>query len=166
MTEVLRTTRLWATLLLDSVPGYPASMAPKTQPTAASVEEFLDAAQPTRRVAEGHRLDAIMREETGVDAILWGPSIVGYGSYHYVSPSRTSRTEGDWPKVGFSPRRTAISLYGLKDLAEGAALLPRLGQYTEGAGCVYVKRLEQIDEAVLRQLIRIAFSRGDDPLPR
>lgn len=142
---------------------YAAAMAAKTQPTDASVEDFLDAAQPPRRVEEGHRLDALMREETGVDAVMWGPSIVGYGSYHYVSPSTTSRTEGDWPKVAFSPRRSAISLYGLKDLPEGAALLPRLGQFTEGAGCVYVKRFEHIDEDILRQLVRIAFSRGDDP---
>ena len=138
-------------------------MAAKTQPTDASVEDYLDAAQPARRVVEAHRLDRLIREETGVQPVMWGPSIVGYGSYHYVSPSRTSRTEGDWPKVGFSPRRAAISLYGLKDLPEGAALLPRLGEYTEGAGCVYVKRLDHVDEDVLRQLVRIAFSREDDP---
>lgn len=104
-----------------------------------------------------------MREETGEAPVMWGPSIVGFGSFHYVSPSKTSRTEGEWPKVGFSPRKSALSLYGLKDLPQGAALLPRLGTYTEGAGCVYVKRLEQVDEAVLRQLIRIANSRADDP---
>lgn len=138
-------------------------MAAKTQPTGASVDAFLQAAQPPRRVEEAHRLDRLMREETGVEPVMWGPSIVGYGSYHYVSPSRTSRTEGDWPKVGFSPRRAAISLYGLKDLPEGSALLPRLGEYTEGAGCVYVKRLDHVDEDVLRQLVRIAFSREDDP---
>lgn len=138
-------------------------MAARTQPTDASVDDFLDAAQPPRRVEEGRRLDAIMRDETGAEPVMWGPSIVGYGSYHYVSPSKTSRTEGDWPKVGFSPRKGAISLYGLKDLPEGAALLPRLGQYTEGVGCVYVKRLDHVDEAVLRRLVRIAFSRGDDP---
>lgn len=136
---------------------------PKTKPTDASVEEFLDAAQPARRSEEGHRLARIMREETGEEPVLWGPSIVGFGSYHYVSPSKTSRTEGDWPKVGFSPRKGAISLYGLKDLPEGAALLPELGAYTEGAGCVYVRRLDEVDEAVLRQLIRIAARRQDDP---
>ncbi|MEV7528047.1 DUF1801 domain-containing protein [Agrococcus sediminis] len=135
---------------------------PKTQPTDASVEAFLDAAQPARRVEEGHRLDRIMREETGAEPVLWGPSMVGYGSYHYVSPSRTSRTEGEWPKVAFSPRKGALSLYGLKDLPAGAALLPELGAYTEGAGCVYVKRLELVDEGVLRRLIRIAWSRDDD----
>lgn len=136
---------------------------PKTTPTHASVEAFIAAAQPPRRVEEGERLVQLMREETGEEPVLWGPSIVGFGRYHYVSPSKTSRTEGDWPKVGFSPRKGAISLYGLKDLPEGAALLPTLGAYTEGAGCVYVKRLEQVDEAVLRQLVRIANGRPDDP---
>lgn len=135
---------------------------PKTKPTDASVPDFLDGAQPARRVEEGHRLAQIMREETGQEPVLWGPSIVGFGSFRYVSPSKTSRTAGDWPKVGFSPRKAALTLYGLKDLPAGAALLPELGAYTEGAGCVYVKRLEQVDEAVLRQLIRIAAAREDD----
>ncbi|MCH1884149.1 DUF1801 domain-containing protein [Agrococcus sp. ARC_14] len=135
---------------------------PKTKPTDASVDAFLDAAVPARRVQEGQRLVQLMREETGEEPVMWGPSIVGFGSYHYVSPSKTSRTEGDWPKVGFSPRKGALSLYGLKDLPEGAALLPDLGTYTEGAGCVYVQRLEQVDEAVLRQLVRIAAAREDD----
>lgn len=135
----------------------------RTQPTDASVEAFLDAAQPARRVEEGHRLAQLMREETGEEPVMWGPSMVGFGSYRYVSPSRTSRTEGEWPKVGFSPRKGALSLYGLKDLPEGAALLPELGGYTEGAGCVYVKRLELVDEAVLRRLVRIAHARPDDP---
>src|SRR5690606_2848359 len=106
-----------------------------------------------------------MREVTGEEPVLWGPSIVGYGSYHYVSPT-DPRRQGDWPKVGFSPRRAALTLYGLKDLPEGAALLTELGAYTEGAGCVYVKRLEEIDEDVLRRLIAIAASRSDDPPPR
>ncbi|WP_347754535.1 DUF1801 domain-containing protein [Agrococcus sp. ProA11] len=135
----------------------------KTRPTDADVDAFIDAAQPAQRAVDGRRLLQIMREETGEEPVLWGPSIVGFGSFHYVSPSKTSRTEGEWPKVGFSPRKGALSLYGLKDSPAGAALLPRLGSYTEGAGCVYVKRLEQIDEAVLRQLIQIASARSDDP---
>lgn len=138
-------------------------MAIKTQPTDASVPDFLDAATPARRVGEGHRVDEIMRTETGAEPVMWGTSIVGYGTYRYVSPAKSSRTEGNWPKVGFSPRTSAMVFYGLKDLPEGAALLPDLGTYSEGAGCVYVKRLEQIDLDVLRRLIRIAFSRGDDP---
>ncbi len=130
----------------------------KTQPTDESVTAFLDAATPARRRADGQALDAIFREVTGVDPVLWGPSIVGYGTFRYVSPANP-RTHGDWMKTGFSPRKAQLSLYGLKDLPEGAALLPKLGSYTEGAGCVYVKTLDDIDLNVLRQLIAIASAR-------
>ena len=90
--------------------------------------------------------------------------MVGYGSYRYVSPANP-RNQGDWPKTGFSPRKAQLSIYGLKDLPDGAALLPELGTYTEGAGCVYVRKLDDIDLDVLRRLIAIAWSRGDDPMP-
>ncbi|MET0298076.1 MAG: DUF1801 domain-containing protein, partial [Microbacterium sp.] len=134
----------------------------KTRPTDADVEAFLDAASPARRRADGIELAEIFRDVTGADPVLWGPSMVGYGSYVFVSPSDPTR-RGDWPKTGFSPRKTQLSLYGLKDLAEGADLLPSLGTYTEGAGCVYVKKLDDIDLDVLRRLIAIAWSRQDDP---
>jgi hypothetical protein len=136
---------------------------PKTVATVASVDDFLHAATPSRRQEDGLRLAGIFHEVTGVEPILWGPSIVGYGSYRYVSPA-DPRRQGDWPRTGFSPRKAQLSLYGLKDLPEGAALLPSLGKYTEGAGCVYVKKLDDIDVDVLRQLIAIAWSRPDDPI--
>ena len=137
----------------------------KTMPTDASVDDFLDAATPARRREDGVRLAEIFRDVTGTEPVLWGPSIVGYGSYRYVSPSNP-RTRGDWMKTGFSPRKAQLSLYGLKDLPEGAALLPSLGKYTEGAGCVYVKTLDDVDLDVLRRLIAIAWTREDDPEPR
>ena len=134
----------------------------KTQPTDASVEDFIDAATPERRREDGKTLDTIFREVTGVEPVMWGPSIVGYGNYRYVSPS-DARRSGDWMKTGFSPRKAQLSIYGIKDLPEGAALLPQLGTYTEGAGCVYVRKLDDIDLDVLRRLIAIAWTRGDDP---
>lgn len=137
---------------------------PKTVPTDASVDDFLDAATPARRREDGIRLAEIFGEVTGVDPVMWGPSMVGYGSYRYVSPANP-RNRGDWPKTGFSPRKAQLSLYGLKDLPEGAALLPSLGKYTEGAGCIYVKKLDDVDLDVLRGLISIAWSREDDPEP-
>ncbi|WP_109208588.1 MULTISPECIES: DUF1801 domain-containing protein [Microbacterium] len=136
----------------------------KTQPTEADVSTFLEAATPARRREDGLALADIFREVTGAEPVLWGPSMVGYGSYRYVSPSDPKR-QGDWPKTGFSPRKAQLSLYGLKDLPESAALLPRLGTYTEGAGCIYVKKLDDIDLDVLRRLIAIAWARGDDPVP-
>lgn len=133
----------------------------KTLPTSASVEDFIEAATPEKRRIDGRELDRIFREATGEQPVMWGPSIVGYGSYTYISPAN-ARTTGIWPKTGFSPRKAQLSIYGLKDLPQGAALLPQLGKYTEGAGCVYVKKLEDIDLAVLRELIAIAASRQDD----
>ncbi|SMH50245.1 hypothetical protein SAMN06295885_3486 [Rathayibacter oskolensis] len=132
----------------------------KTQPTAASVDDFLAAVAPERRRLDGIRLDALFREVTGADPVLWGPSMIGYGSYRYVSPSDPKRT-GVWPRTAFSPRTARHSLYGLKDLPEGAELLPSLGAFTEGAGCVYVTRLDRIDLDVLRRLIAIAWERPD-----
>lgn len=133
----------------------------KTLPTDASVQEFIAAATPDKRRVDGLELDRIFREATGEQPVMWGPSLVGYGSYTYISPAN-ARTTGIWPKTGFSPRKAQLSLYGLKDLPEGAELLPQLGKYTEGAGCVYVKKLEDIDLQVLRTLISIAASRQDD----
>ena len=137
---------------------------PKTVPTAASVQDFLDAATPARRREDGLRLAEIFGEVTGAEPVMWGPSMVGYGSYRYVSPANP-RTRGDWPKAGFSPRKSALTIYGLKDRPEGAALLTELGTYTEGAGCLYVKKLDDLDLDVLRRLIAIAWARGDDPEP-
>src|SRR5690554_3922967 len=134
---------------------------PKTQPTNADVHEFLEAAAPARRRQDGLRLDEIFREITQTEPVMWGPSIVGYGSYQYISPS-DPRRRGDWPKVGFSPRKAQLSIYGLKDLPAGAALLPKLGKYTEGAGCVYVKKLDDVNLDVLRKLVAIAWTRTDD----
>ncbi len=79
----------------------------------------------------------MFREVTGVDPVLWGPSVVGYGRYHHASPVNP-RTHGEMPKTGISPRKAQLSPYGLKVLPEGAELLPQLGTYTEGAGCIYV----------------------------
>ncbi|KQP69346.1 MULTISPECIES: DUF1801 domain-containing protein [Microbacterium] len=136
----------------------------KTQATDADVAAFLEAATPQRRRDDGLALAEIFREVTGAEPVMWGPSMVGYGSYRYVSPSDPKR-QGQWPKTAFSPRKAQLSLYGLKDLPDGAELLPELGKYTEGAGCVYVKKLDDIDLGVLRRLIAIAWGRGDDPLP-
>lgn len=138
---------------------------PKTAPTDADVNEFLEAATPARRRADGLALAELFREVTGAEPVMWGPSMVGYGSFRYISPANP-RTRGDWPKVAFSPRKAQLSLYGLKDLPDGAALLPQLGTYTEGVGCVYVRKLDDIDLDVLRRLVAIAWARGDDPEPR
>lgn len=131
----------------------------KTQPTDVSVDEFLAAVEPERRRDEGRRIHAIMKEVTGDEGAMWGPSIVGYGSMEYRT--RDGKVN-DWPPVGFSPRKAQLTFYGLKDCHEAEPALARLGTHTVGVGCVYVKRLEQIDESALRELIAIAFERNGD----
>lgn len=135
-------------------------LAQKTLPTDQPVEEFLDQAPTARRVREGHELNRIFETASGEKAVMWGPSMVGFGQFNYMSPAN-KRTKGIWPKVGFSPRKGKISLYGLKDQLAGAELLPKLGKYTEGMGCVYVNKLEDIDLEILAQLIEIGMRQQD-----
>ena len=135
-------------------------MVQKTLPTDVPVSEFLDAAPTPRRVREGHELAQIFGEVTGVEPVMWGPSMVGYGQYKYQSPSN-ARTRGIWPPVAFSPRKAKISLYGLKDNPDAAPLLENFGKYTEGMGCIYVNKLEDIDLDILRKLIALGFDRED-----
>ena len=137
---------------------------PKTVPTDANVHDFLNAAATARRREEGLRLAAIFREVTGTDPVMWGSTMVGYGSFRYISQVNP-RTRGTWFKTGFSPRKAQLTFYGLNDLQEATALLPKLGTYTEGVSCVYAKKLDDIDLDVLRRLIAIAWTRGDDPEP-
>ena len=121
---------------------------PKTQPTEASVEDFLAAAEPARRREEGRILCALMQEVTGEAPVMWGPSIVGFGRYTYVN---TSRKPADWPRMGFSPRKAALTLY-LASTPQAEAMLARLGPHTTSGSCLYIKRLDQVDMAVLRDL--------------
>lgn len=130
-----------------------------TEPTSVPVEAFLAAVEPARRRAEGEEVVRLIGEVTGVPPVMWGPSIIGWGTLHY---RYASGREGDWMKVGFSPRKAQLTFYGLKDTPEGEDELANLGPHTTGAGCVYVKRLDQIDSEVLARLVEIAFARGDD----
>ena len=131
----------------------------KTQPTDQPIEDFLATVSSEQRREEGRRLVALMEEVTGEPAVMWGTSIVGFGTMRY---RYASGREGDWMRVGFSPRKAQLSLYGLKDHPASAPLLAELGPHTSGVGCVYVKRLDDIDEEVLRDLVDLACQRGDD----
>ncbi|WP_457099920.1 DUF1801 domain-containing protein [Microbacterium sp. P5_E9] len=137
---------------------------PKTKPTDADVQEFLEAAATPRRREEGLRLAEIFGEVTGVDPVMWGPTMVGYGSFRYISRANP-RTRGNWFKTGFSPRKAQLTFYGLNDLPEAEALLPKLGTYTQGVSCVYARKLDDLDLDMLRQLIAIAWTRQDDTEP-
>ncbi|MDX1499760.1 MAG: DUF1801 domain-containing protein [Woeseiaceae bacterium] len=135
---------------------------PKTKKHAGSVKAFLDAVEDPRQRADARKLSAMMRSATGKRAALWGPSIVGFGSYHY---RYESGREGDWPLVGFSPRKGSLSVYIMPGFERYAALLKKLGQFKTGKSCLYIKRLEDVDEAVLEELIResVAYMRDKYP---
>jgi hypothetical protein len=93
-----------------------------------------------------------MRDFTGYEPKMWGPSIIGFGSYHYKSEK--SRQEGDWPLIGFSPRKAAISLYVYTGAKEHEYLLKDLGKFKMGKACIYVKKLSDINQDVLRKLMK------------
>ena len=121
---------------------------PKTQPADASVEAFLAAVEPARRREEGRILCALMHEVTGEAPVMWGPSIVGFGRYANVTANGKS---ADWPRMGFSPRKAALTLY-LASTPATEVMLARLGPHTTSVACLYIKRLDQVDIAVLRDL--------------
>ena len=129
----------------------------KTQPTDASVREFLEAVPDEKRRADGLALLPLFERVTGEPAVMWGGSIVGFGMYHYQGKSRG----GEWMIVGFSPRKTALTIYGVFDgYGEPDPLFDQLGPHTTGKGCVYLKRLSDVDPAVLETLIANAYARG------
>lgn len=123
----------------------------KTTETNNSVDGFLQSVTDETKRTDSVRLVNIMKEVTGYDARMWGPGIVGFGSYHYTYESGR---EGDAPLVGFSPRANAISLYLYQEFTDKEKLLKQFGKHTAGKGCIYIKKLQDIDIAVLRKLIR------------
>ncbi|WP_323763597.1 DUF1801 domain-containing protein [Marinovum sp.] len=123
----------------------------KTQPTGASVAEFLAGVTPVRRRADAQALDTLFREVTGFAPQMWGESIIGYGRYHY---RYASGREGDFLATGFSPRKASLSIYIMPGYANFADLLDRLGKHKTGVSCLYVNKLADIDLAVLSELIR------------
>lgn len=130
----------------------------KTMPTEVPVSAFL-ATLDVRRSAEGARLVELFSAETGVEAVMWGPSMIGFGQYAY---RYASGHEGVWPRAAFSPRKAKLSFYGLQTHPGAGALLERLGPHTTGADCVYVNRLDAIDLDVLRDLVRLSWTVTED----
>lgn len=135
----------------------------KTVQTASDPDEFLASIENEKRRTDAVLLRAIMAEVTGEDAAMWGPSMVGFGSFHY---RYASGHEGDTMKVGFAPRKTAMTLYGLQGHPSSDELLTRLGPHTLGKGCVYIKKLDSVDEDVLRELIAHAYANAEGSLDK
>lgn len=123
----------------------------KTRPTDQSVDQFLEAIPDERLRDDSRAVVALMREVTGVEPRIWGGSIVGFGSYHY---RYSSGREGEWPLTGFAPRKQNLTLYLSYGFEQHADLLQQLGKHKLGKACLYLKRLDDVDQAALRELIR------------
>ncbi|TCN38646.1 uncharacterized protein DUF1801 [Kribbella orskensis] len=126
----------------------------KTTRTENSVEDFL-ASVPEPRQSDAREVDALLTEVTGLPAALWGPSIVGYGKRHLVYESGR---ELDWFEIGFSPRKASTTLYLTEGFDGYDELLGRLGKHTTGKSCLYLKRLDDVDRDVLKELVTRSVS--------
>jgi hypothetical protein len=124
----------------------------KTRQHGGDVFEFIHSfADTEQKRQDSLELVQLMQEATGHPPKMWGPTMIGFGQYHYKSDR--SRQEGDWPLVGFSPRKAAISLYVYTGYPEHEHLLEGLGKYKMGKACIYVKKLADIDAEVLKRLM-------------
>ena len=130
----------------------------KTKATEISVADYIAALPDERRRSEAVAIDALFRRVTGLEPKMWGPSIIGYGSYDYTYDSGHSGTSC---RAGFSPRKAALTLYVMGEAghsAEGAALLARLGKHTASKGCLYIKKLTDVDLGVLEELVALSWA--------
>ena len=134
----------------------------KTKPTTVSVREYIDALTDEKKRADAKTLVKLMQNVTGEKPKMWGPSIIGFGSYHYTYESGR---EGDMPLAGFSPRKAATVVYGMSGFKEAGELLPKLGKHTMGGGCLYIKKLADVDPKVLETLVTksVAAKRAQYP---
>ncbi|SLN67334.1 hypothetical protein ROJ8625_03447 [Roseivivax jejudonensis] len=127
----------------------------KTQATDASVDHLIASLTPEARRADAERLDRIFHDVTGYRPRVWGDAIIGYGRYSYTYASGRS---GTYLATGFAPRKSAMSLYIMPGYAEFGDLLDRLGPHSRGKACLYIKRLDRIDEVALSELIRCGLA--------
>lgn len=126
----------------------------KTKPEAIDPIDFLKSVEPPNRSEEGLLLNEVFSKATGQPPVMWGTSIVGYGSYHHIY--KTGR-EGDFMRAGFSPRKAKLSLYIMGNHERYQELFDKLGKYKTGKSCVYVNKLSDINLAVLGQLVKASY---------
>lgn len=122
---------------------------PKTQRTKASVAGFIAAVESDARRKDARVVDKMMREITGEKPAMWGPTIIGYGEYDIPT--------GAWPRAGFSPRKANLVVY-LVPACKDAALLRKLGKHKTGVSCLYINKLADVDEKILRELIELSWA--------
>jgi hypothetical protein len=125
--------------------------ANKTQPTEQSVVDFINKVENEQKRQDAFELMEMMQELSGEAPKMWGASIVGFGTYHY---KYESGREGDFLRIGFSPRKTALSLYIMSGFSRYQELMEKLGKYKTGKACLYVKKLDDLNRGVLKELMR------------
>jgi len=135
----------------------------KTKPTDVKVSDFLNALDNEQKKQDAFRLVEILKDLTGCDPYMWGGSIVGFGSYHY---KYDSGHEGDAPVLGFSPRKAEFSLYIYAQGSGSESLLEKLGKFKMGKACIYMKKLADIDETVLREIAKNTIDYTSDKYQR
>jgi hypothetical protein len=122
----------------------------KTKPTKLSVTKFIDSIPDEQQRKDSKVILKLMKDASGSEAKIWGSGIVGFGDWHYKSESGR---EGDWFEVGFSARKQALTLYLMGGFVKQPELMKKLGKYKTGKGCIYIKKLDDVDQKVLRQLV-------------
>jgi Domain of unknown function (DU1801) len=129
----------------------------KTKQNAASVEDFINSVGDEQKRKDSFAILEMMKKATGEEPKMWGSSIIGFGTKRYKSP--TSGREVDWLIIGFSPRKANLSLYLSMDINQHADVLKKLGKHKTGVGCLYINKLEDIDEKILKGLIDSSLKR-------
>lgn len=132
---------------------------PKTKPTKIRVRDFLNQVEDEERRKDCFAVLKLMKEVTNAEPEMWGSSIVGFGRYRY---RYASGREGEWPVTGFSPRKNDLTLYVMPGFESSAELMAKLGKYKTGKCCLYLKKLSDVDLAVLRELVSRSVSRMAD----
>jgi len=128
---------------------------PKTKPTKLSVAAFLKTVTDAQKREDAGAVMEIMRAATKADPVMWGTSIIGFGSYRY---KYATGREGDWPIVGLSPRKQNLTIYIMQGFAERDGLMAKLGKHSTGSSCLYIKRLSDIDLPTLKKLITLSVA--------
>ena len=136
---------------------------PKTKKNSASVESFLKSVENEKRREDSFAVLDLMKEVTGEEPTMWGTSIVGFGTYHY---KYASGHEGDWMNVGFSPRKKNLTLYFMDGFSSYDSLLDKLGKYSTGKSCLYINKLEDVDQVVLKELVKQSVEAMSGTSPR
>lgn len=126
------------------------SSEPKTRPTSASVDDFIASVDHPGRREDAYEVIAMLREVTGKEPEMWGPSIIGFGRYHYDDPKGKPQ---EWPMIGLSPRKANLVVYLASGWQEQRDLVQRLGKHKDGVSCLYLNSLAQVDREALRGLM-------------